>query len=223
LNKRGKEHRKVEEYRAKCVHPAWLNACQQFGQRVPEKLYDSTYNPNRSLTFISAGDDEDEENLAPPPTTTKIVKRLPIISKPKKVEILSPKVLVPQKLSQISNEAESMLNDLESSLAQFLNQNSTSSSSISRSMTNDDEHNRKSLHMIRSINHHNNANGDEDIEPSMRVEWLDDAMQAERQKIRDEDEHGSQQSTNSPSGQKRTRSDSNFDNQYFQSKKKCRI
>lgn len=252
LSKRGKEYRKVQEYRAKCVHPIWLNACQQFGQRVPEKLYASTYNPNRSLTFVSVDDDNDDDDddeeegeNRHPPTTTKVTKHqstvkrlqplrsLPIINKTKKADIIVPsqplssKVLPPtppKKLSQISNEAETMLNDLESSLAQFLNNNTNSSLSISRSMTNDDEQNRKSLHIIRSINHHNNENIDKDIEPSMRVEWLDDAMQAERKKIKDEDEHGSQQqirSTDSHIGQKRPLIDSNFD-QYFNSKK-CRI
>ncbi len=49
LSKRGKEYRKVEEYRATCVHPAWLKACYKFRQRVAEKLYATTYNPNRSL------------------------------------------------------------------------------------------------------------------------------------------------------------------------------
>jgi hypothetical protein len=49
LSKKGKEYKKAEEYRATCVHPAWLKACQKFGQRVAEKLYATTYNPNRSL------------------------------------------------------------------------------------------------------------------------------------------------------------------------------
>ncbi len=49
LSKRGKEYKKAEEYRAACVHPAWLKACHKFGQRVAEKLYATTYNPNRSL------------------------------------------------------------------------------------------------------------------------------------------------------------------------------
>jgi hypothetical protein len=49
LSKRGKEYKKAEEYRAACVHPAWLKACHKFGQRVAEKLYATTYDPNRSL------------------------------------------------------------------------------------------------------------------------------------------------------------------------------
>ncbi len=49
LSKNRKEYKKAEEYRATCVHPAWLKACQKFGQRVAEKLYATTYDPNRSL------------------------------------------------------------------------------------------------------------------------------------------------------------------------------
>ena len=49
MSKRGKEYKKAEEYRATCVHPAWLKACHKFRQRVAEKLYATTYNPNRSL------------------------------------------------------------------------------------------------------------------------------------------------------------------------------
>ncbi|CAF3385095.1 unnamed protein product [Rotaria sp. Silwood1] len=255
LSKRGKEYKKAEEYRALCVHPAWLKACQKFGQRVAEKLYATTYDPNRSLTFISAGDDDDdddndnEENHIPSLTTMKTTASLKhsqtprnilIINKKKKshitkhvstIEISPPKVIpsIPKQSSQISNEAETMLNDLESSLAQFLNNNnnnnnSNTNASIPRSSINDDEQNKKSLQIIRSIsNINNNNNHDKDIEPSMRVEWLDDAMQAERKKMIDEDEHGisSQQQLlcgESKIGLKRPLVDSNFD-QSFNAKK----
>ncbi|CAF0743120.1 unnamed protein product [Rotaria sordida] len=256
LSKRGKEYKKAIEHRALCVHPAWLKACQKFGQRVAEKLYATTYDPNRSLTFISAGDDDDddddeeEENHLPSLTTIKSTSSLkliqtpriiPIINKKKKphittvaptIEISSPRVIpsVPKQSSQISNEAETMLNDLESSLAQFLNHNnsnSNSNASISRPSMNDDEQNKKSLQIIRSISNinYNNTNNGTNIEPSMRVEWLDDAMQAERKKMIDEDEHGisSQQQSLCEESKivlKRPLVDSNF-NQSFNAKK-CR-
>ena len=128
--------------------------------------------------------------------------------------------------SQISNEAETMLNDLESSLAQFLNKNMNNNISISRPSITEDEQNRKSLQIIRSIsniNKNNNDNNGTDIKTSMRVEWLDDAMQAERKKMIDEDEYGisSQQQMRSGdinTGQKRPLVDSNFD-QSFNAKK----
>jgi hypothetical protein len=120
-----------------------------------------------------------------------------------------------------------MLNDLESSLAQFLhnNSNSNSSSSTSRPAISDDEQNRKAIQIIRSISNINNDKNHTNIEPSMRVEWLDDAMQAERKKMIDEDEHGigSQQSRHGESntGKKRPLVDSNFDQSF--NAKKCRI
>ncbi|CAF0787567.1 unnamed protein product, partial [Didymodactylos carnosus] len=46
-----KEHKKAEEYKAFCVSPHWLQACEEAGQRVPENLYLCSYDPNRSLTF----------------------------------------------------------------------------------------------------------------------------------------------------------------------------
>ncbi|UJR35468.1 hypothetical protein I4U23_028224 [Adineta vaga] len=259
LSKRGKEYKKVEEYQATCVHPAWLKACQKFGQRVAEKLYASTYNPNRSLNFVSAGDDndeddEDEENHVPSLTTITTIKpTIPLkpaqtfrttlkpINKKQKTqivtsipvsEVLSPKVipsLIQPLSSQISNEAETMLNDLESSLAQFLNNNinnNNGNTSISRSSIIDDEQNKKSLSIIRSISNMNNSHNNTDVEPSMRVEWLDDAMQAERQKMIDEDEHGtsSQQQhlrcSEVKVGKKRPLVDSNFDQSF--NAKKCR-
>jgi len=249
LSKRGKEYKKVEEYRATCVHPAWLKACHKFGQRVAEKLYATTYNPNRSLTFISAGDDEDEdeENHIPSLTTvkptpsykpTQTPRIVSVINKKKRSQIItpvppiqpsSPKVIPspPKQSSELSNEAETMLNDLESSLAQFLNNNTNNNNTpISRPSIIDDEPNKKSLQIIRSINNINNDNNSTDIEPSMRVEWLDDAMQAERKKMIDEDEHGvnSQQQSRYGEiniGQKRPLVDSNFDQSF--NAKKCRI
>ena len=119
-----------------------------------------------------------------------------------------------------------------SSLSQLLNNNNNNNNnntSISRVSIVDDEQTKKSLPVIRSIsnmkNDHNN-NIDTDIEPSMRVEWLDDAMQAERQKMIDEDEHGasSQQkqlrSDEAKTGKKRPLVDSNFDQSF--NAKKCR-
>lgn len=146
-------------------------------------------------------------------------------------QVSSPKVIPtpmpPSSLSQNTNEAETMLNDLESSLAQFLNNNNNTS--ISRASIVDEEQTKKSLPVIRSIsnmkNDHNN-NIDTDIEPSMRVEWLDDAMQAERQKMVEEDEHGasSQQKQlrgdEAKTGKKRPLIDSNFDQSC--NAKKCR-
>ncbi|CAF1217999.1 unnamed protein product [Adineta steineri] len=250
LSKRGKEYKKVEEYRATCVHPAWLKACQKFGQRVAEKLYATTYNPNRSLNFVSEDDDddEDEENHVPSLTTMKPVitlKRvqtsriIPIIDKKQKSHIVtsipttqllsSSSQVIPSSskpLSQISNEAETMLNDLESSLAQFLTNNSNTSTIMSRSIINDDEQNRKSIQIIRSISNITDDNIHTDIEQSMRVEWLDDAMQAERKKMIDEDENGTSSQQQIQSGeaqirQKRPLVDSNFDHSF--NKKKCRI
>jgi hypothetical protein len=162
---------------------------------------------------------------------------IPMINKKKKSHIItpvspisspSPKV-IPSSPKQFSNEAETMLNDLESSLAQFLNNNNntnTNSTSISRPSITDDEQNKKSLQIIRSINNINNHNVGIVIEPSMRVEWLDDAMQAERKKMIDEDEHGisSQQQSRygeSNIGKKRPLVDSNFDQSF--NAKKCRI
>ncbi len=167
-------------------------------------------------------------------------RTIPIIDKKKKSHIItpvstiqpsSPKVIPssPKQSSQISNEAETMLNDLESSLAQFLNNNNNTNNnntSISRPLITDDEQNKKSLQIIRSISNINNDNNDRDIEPSMRIEWLDDAMQAERKKMIDEDELGvsSQQQSRyggSNIGQKRPLVDSNFDHSF--NAKKCRI
>jgi hypothetical protein len=118
-----------------------------------------------------------------------------------------------------------MLNDLESSLAQFLNKNTNNTTPASRPPITDDEQNKKPLQIIRSISNINNDIKSADIESSMRVEWLDDAMQAERKKMIDEDERGtsSQQQLRcgeSNIGQKRPLVDSNFD-QSFKAKK-CR-
>jgi hypothetical protein len=163
---------------------------------------------------------------------------IPIINKKKKslvttpvpiIQSSSPRVIPssPKQSSQVSNEAETMLNDLESSLAQFLNNNTNNNNtSISRPLITDDEQNKKSLQIIRSISQINHDNIGTDIEPSMRVEWLDDAMQAERKKMVDEDEHGissQQQSRCSQTniGQKRPLVDSNFDQSF--NAKKCRI
>ena len=88
--------------------------------------------------------------------------------------------------SQPSNEAETMLNDLESSLAQFLSNNAHTN--LNRPSKPDEETTRKSLPTFRSVTTTNTNKEENDSEPTMRVEWLDDAMQAERQKIVDEDE-----------------------------------
>ena len=146
------------------------------------------------------------------------------------IPISSPKVVPTspkQPSSQLSNEAETMLNDLESSLAQFLHNNSnTNPTSCPRASIIDEEQNRKSLPMIRSIGNMNNENSTREIEPSMRVEWLDDAMRAERKKMIDEDEFSvsSQQQSRCSQlniGQKRPLVDSNFDQSF--NTKKCRI
>jgi hypothetical protein len=148
----------------------------------------------------------------------------PVIPQPPPPKVIPPS---PKPSSQISNEAETMLNDLESSLAQFLHNNTNNNNtSLSRPAITDDEQNRKSLQIIRSIGNINNDNHEPDVEPSMRVEWLDDAMRAERKKMIDEDEHGvSSQSqpkySESNHGQKRPLVDSNFDQSF--NAKKCRI
>ena len=193
-------------------------------------------------------DDEDEENHIPSLTTTKPTppmkptqapRLILAIKKKKKADVPNPviqqppppppKVIPPspKPSSQVSNEAESMLNDLESSLAQFLHNNTNSNNTpLSRPALTDDEQNRKSLQIIRSIGNMNNDNHESNVEPSMRVEWLDDAMRAERKKMIDEDEHGvSSQSqskySESNHGQKRPLVDSNFDQSF--NTKKCRI
>lgn len=150
-------------------------------------------------------------------------KKLPITASVPNMSISPPKTVssLSQPLSQGSNEAETMLNDLESSLAQFLN-NNTSSNNVLRPSITDDEQNKKSLQIFRSISNINNNtshSSDPDIESSMRVEWLDDAMQAERKKMIDEDEHGisSQQQTlsgDSKHGLKRSLVDSNSNHSY---------
>jgi len=193
-------------------------------------------------------DEDDEENhvpslstmtSAPPLKSIPTPRIMPVINKKKKppiaepipiIQFVSSKVLPssPKRSSQVSNEAETMLSDLESSLAQFLNNNNNNNNtSLSRPSITDDEQNRKSLQIIRSISNINNDdnNTGTDIEPSMRVEWLDDAMQAERKKMIDEDEHGisSQQQIRygeSKVGQKRPLVDSNFDKSF--NAKKCR-
>ena len=169
-------------------------------------------------------------------------RSLPILNKKKQSHLItpvpppipmsSPKVVPTspkQQSSQISNEAETMLHDLESSLAQFLTKTSnTNPISLSRTTTTDEEQNRKSLPMIRSLNNINHENVNPDLEPSMRVEWLDDAMRAERKKMIDEDESNvnSQQASLARCsqlniGQKRPLVDSNFDQSF--NPKKCRI
>jgi len=195
-------------------------------------------------------DEDDEENhvpslttmtSAPPLKSIQTPRIMPVINKKKKPPIAEPIPTIqfvpskvpppssPKRSSQVSNEAETMLSDLESSLAQFLNNNNNNNNtSLSRPSITDDEQNRKSLQIIRSISNINNDdnNTGTDIEPSMRVEWLDDAMQAERKKMVDEDEHGissQQQSRCSQTniGQKRPLVDSNFDQSF--NAKKCRI
>ena len=155
-------------------------------------------------------------------------KKKSLVATPVPIIQSSPSIVIPsspKQSSQVSNEAEIMLNNLESSLAQFLNNNTTTNNntSISRPLITDDEQNKKSLQIIRSISQINHDNIGTDIEPSMRVEWLDDAMQAERKKMIDEDERGissQQQSRCSETniGQKRPLVDSNFD-QSFNAKK----
>ena len=89
----------------------------------------------------------------------------------------------------------------------------------------DDEQNRRSIQVIRSVSSTHDEHKCTDIEPLMRVEWLDDAMQAERKKMRDEDESGigSQRHCHyeeSKIGLKRPLVDSNFDESF--NTKKCR-
>ena len=128
---------------------------------------------------------------------------------------------------QISNEAETMLHDLESSLAQFLNNNTTAVALPSRPSTTDDESNRPSRRLIASISSMNQTSDQcTTVESSMRVEWLDDAMQAERKKIIDEDESGASSQKQSQCGEanaghKRALVDSNFDSNFHA--KKIRI
>lgn len=150
-------------------------------------------------------------------------RSLPIVKKTKQSDTVIP-ASPKQPSSQLSNEAETMLNDLQSSLAQFLHNNSTIT--CHRTAMIDEEQNRKSLPMIRSIGNMNSGNSPTEIESSsMRVEWLDDAMRAERKKMNDEDEFNvhSQQSRSSQLniGQKRPLVDSNFDQSF--NTKKCRI
>jgi len=202
LSKRGKEYKKVEEYRAICVHPAWLKACQNVGQRVAEKLYASTYNPNRSLTFVSVEDDEENIDIQSTPSLIPIQtsRIIPITMKKSKInpdisfstirsttESLSK--IIPSSSEQTTDEAETMLNDLESSLAQFLNKNNIISCPSSTLIIDDDQK-KKSLPLVRSISNISNYTKEEPLIPqiSMRVEWLDDAMQAERKKMIDEEE-----------------------------------
>ena len=111
-----------------------------------------------------------------------------------------------------------MLHDLESSLAQFLNNNNTTAAAIpSRPFTTDDESNRPSRRMLASISSMNQTNDQcTTVESSMRVEWLDDAMQAERKKIIDEDESGASSQklshcAEANAGHKRPLVDSHFD------------
>jgi hypothetical protein len=191
-------------------------------------------------------DDDDEENHIPSLTTIKPTpsfkpmqtsRIFPTMNKKKKsliatqlppIQLPSPKVISSssQQPLQVSNEAETMISDLESSLAQFLHNNvNNNATSISRPSVNDDEQNRKSLQIIRSISNLNNDIKNTDIGLSMRVEWLDDAMQAERKKMIDEDERGisSQQQSRcgeSNIGQKRPLVDSNFEQSF--NAKKCR-
>jgi hypothetical protein len=134
-----------------------------------------------------------------------------------------------QSLSPATNEADSMLNDLESSLAQFLSHNTSNPTSRTRpSSITDDESNRKSLPIIRSVSNMTSRHDHVPNEPLMRVEWLDDAMQVERQKMIDEDEQccGNSQSqgrtVQSKAGQKRPLVETNIE-QCLNSKKKSRL
>ena len=200
---------------------------------------------------MSAGDDdddEDEENhipslraMLPTPSvkTTHILRPISLKQKkanadhvqPVPVVQLSPSGIAPvsSKLSpcHISNEAETMLHDLESSLAQFLNNNTTNVTISSRPSTTDDESNRISRRTLPSISSMNNTHDHcTTVESSMRVEWLDDAMQAERKKIIDEDESGASSQKQSQRGEanaghKRPLVDSNFDSNF--NAKKIRI
>jgi hypothetical protein len=191
-------------------------------------------------------DDDDEENHIPSLTTIKPTpsfkpmqtsRIIPTMNKKKKsliatqlppIQLPSPKVISSssQQPLQVSNEAETMISDLESSLAQFLHNNvNNNATSISRPSVTDDEQNRKSLQIIRSISNLNNDIKNTDIGPSMRVEWLDDAMQAERKKMIDEDERGISSQQQSRCGesnisQKRPLVDSNFEQSF--NAKKCR-
>jgi hypothetical protein len=116
-----------------------------------------------------------------------------------------------------------MLNNLQSSLAQFLNNNQSIVNE--RVSIKEEEVVRKSLPKLRSLSNITHMNESTANEPLMRVEWLDDAMQAERKKIIDEDERGvpshSQSRTDSTShthGQKRSRPESAM-HQSFNAKK----
>ena len=185
--------------------------------------------------FVST-DDEDEENHIPSLTTKKPIPHLNlnhrIIPADNKIEshsitLVSPRTEIsssPKHSSQASNEAETMLNDLQLSLTQFLN-NNNSTTSISHRPVADNKRNAKSFSIIPSNNKITNNNVI-DIESSMRVEWLDDEMQAERRKIIDEDEYifnnNQQQSQYEEpnTGLKRPLVDSNLD--YSFNAKKCR-
>jgi hypothetical protein len=141
-----------------------------------------------------------------------------ILRSPAKGNVSSPKPS-----PQISNEAETMLNDLESSLAQFLSNNTSHITVLTRPPVTDEEPTRKSLPIIRSISKTHHGDHYENHESLMRVEWLDDAMQAERKKIIDEDERGTLsqpviRNGQANTGQKRPLVDSNFD-QSFNAKK----
>ena len=116
-----------------------------------------------------------------------------------------------------------MLSDLESSLAQFLSNNTSHLTVLTRPAVVDEEPTRKSLPIIRSMSKTHHGDHHENHESLMRVEWLDDAMQAERKKIIDEDEYGTLSQPNirsgpASTGQKRPLVDSNFD-QSFNAKK----
>ncbi|CAF1249157.1 unnamed protein product [Didymodactylos carnosus] len=78
-----KEYKKVEEYKAFCVSPYWLQACEDTGQHVPENLYLCNYNPNRSLTFCQNEAQACDIDLPSTPTTlinTKTTTSLQISS-----------------------------------------------------------------------------------------------------------------------------------------------
>lgn len=162
-----------------------------------------------------------------PPHTARTIA--PVLKKKSISAPIQPTAESPQLRSQLSNEAETMLNDLESSLAQFLHHTKSSINTVPRPAIMEDEPNRKSLVKIRSMNSMHSHQQKNIEEPSMRVEWLDDAMQAERKKMIDEDEFSASsqnQSQHTPNGsvvigQKRPLIDSNVDLP-FKSKKSRR-
>ena len=89
-NETFKEFKEARTAKHFICHPAWLEACQQAGQRVPENTFPHTYHPGRALTYTTSFDsstlrsaetsDSLEASVSELPAVAQFVASLPSVS-----------------------------------------------------------------------------------------------------------------------------------------------